>query len=282
MDYYATDTPPPDATECFSSPNDQELAADFFIPGKALRNGAAVVFIHGGGWYQGKRQAFLWHAHRLSLRGYLTCTIDYRLAGTAIFPAPVADCQSAVKWLRRHAGRFNICSDRIGAFGSSAGGHLAACIGVLDDDAGDVSAKANCVVAVHGVHDFPALLNQGGKVKEKIKDICEALIGGPISQKHDQWINASPALRADKNSAPMLLTHDPQDETVPYEQSLRMANALMNAGRPVQFMPTPGSGHGFVYAPQNPWTQRVWPVAAAWFGQHLLGLRADCALTKAG
>ena len=266
MAYYDRETPEPDLTECFAKPGGQELLADVFLPDKAKHTGAAVVFVHGGGWNAGERQAFLWHAHRLSLRGYVCCTIDYRLTDTAPFPAAVEDCQAAVRWLRKNAERLSISPDRIGAVGSSAGGHLVACLGALDDEREEISAKVNCVVDVHGVHDFLSLAENAGQVKPG----WEAFIGGTITERRDLWVQASPALHVDANSAPMLVVHDPDDSTVPYDQSLLLANALMAASRPLRFLPSPGSGHGFVYNPGNTWTQNVWPLAVAWLDDHLL------------
>ena len=267
MRYYENEMPNPDITECFASVGDQELMADIFIPAKSKNKGAAVIFVHGGGWNGGSRQAFLWHASRLALHGYVTCTIDYRLTRTASFPAAVEDCQSAVKWLRNNASRFGIRSDRIGAVGSSAGGHLAACLGVLDDDGSTASAKVNCVVDIHGVHDFMSIEQDCRGKRENWK----LFPGGSISEERDFWIEASPALHVDESSAPMLIVHDPQDKTVPYSQSLILANALIKNNRPMQFLPTRGSGHGFVYNPHNMWTQHVWPIAVAWLDHHLLG-----------
>jgi len=266
MKYYDRETPDPDLTECFAKPGGQELLADVFMPDAGSQTGAAVVFVHGGGWNAGERQAFLWHAHRLSLRGYVTCTIDYRLTDTAPFPAAVEDCQAAVRWLRRNAERLDVSRDRIGAVGSSAGGHLVACLGAVDDDRDEISSKVNCVVDVHGVHDFLSLAENAGQVKAG----WEAFIGGTLAERRDLWIQASPALHVDASSAPMFLVHDPDDSTVPYDQSLLLAHALMANGRPLRFLPSPGSGHGFVYNPGNQWTQNVWPLAVAWLDDHLL------------
>ncbi len=201
MKYYEKQIPDPNVTECFASPGGQELIADIYIPDKSKHTGAAAIFVHGGGWNAGERQSFLWHAHRLSLHGYVACTVDYRLAPTAPFPAAVVDCQSAVKWLRDNADRFDIRGDRIGAVGSSAGGHLAACLGVFGSEGDAVSAKVNCVVDIHGVHDFISATEHFGEVKKS----WEAFIGGPLSEKRDLWTEASPALHVDGNSAPMLL-----------------------------------------------------------------------------
>jgi acetyl esterase/lipase len=266
MNYYSNQIPLPDITECFSRPNNHNLNMDIFIPDKTKQNGAAVIFIHGGGWHTGKRQQFLWHAHKFATRGYVASTIDYRLVQTAIYPAAVEDCQSAVIWLRRHADNYGIISDRIGVLGSSAGGHLAACMGVLKGNTNDVSARVNCVVDIHGIHDFTLNLDHNTKAQQ----ICEEFIGGPLSETYDQWIQASPVFHVDDYSAPVLLIHDPDDKTVPYDQSTKFANTLMKAGRPLQLLPTPGSGHGFIYNPQNIWLQKIWPTILTWFDQHLL------------
>ncbi len=266
MDYFSQEVPSPDTTECFSRIGDIELLADVYLADESKRNGAAIILIHGGGWSGGKRADFLWHAHRLSLRGYMACTIDYRLIKDALFPAAMEDCQAAVKWIRSEAARFGIKENRIGAFGSSAGGHLAACLGVLDDSGpNNISSKVNCVVDIHGVHDFVVLAG------EPLSDTLEKFIGGTFAEKPELWKKASPALHVNNNSAPMLIVHDPHDELVPYNQSIRLANALIKAERPMQFLPTHGSGHGFVYDSQDRWEQQVWPIALDWLDSHLVG-----------
>ena len=57
-------------------------------------------------------------------------TINYRLSGEAPFPAALEDCKCAVRWLRAHAQDYHLDADHIGAFGNSAGGHLALLIGM--------------------------------------------------------------------------------------------------------------------------------------------------------
>ncbi len=275
MDYYEKELPSPHVTEYFASPNGHDLIADVFVPADAKHNGAAVLMVHGGGWNAGKREDLMWHAHRLSLHGYVAGTIDYRLSQTAPYPAALHDCQSAVRWLRSNADRLKIDPDRVGVMGSSAGGHLVACLGIVDREEEGISAKANCVVDVHGVHDFISLA-EGDEVKES----RELFLGGTLTEMRDVWIEASPGLLVDASSAPMLLVHDPQDPTVPYNQSLMLANALMEAARPMRFLPSPGSGHGFVYNPKNPWTQQIWPSAVAWLDQHLLDTSSTSLLAE--
>jgi acetyl esterase/lipase len=241
-----------------------ELQMDVYTPdaGAGLRPG--VLFIHGGGWSGGKRSQFTWHAQELAKAGFVTASASYRLAPVHPYPAALDDCQAALRWLRKHAEELRLDPARVGAFGSSAGGHLAACLGVrdtrLDDDPAlsGVSSQAQCVVDVHGVHDFTVMTGA------KLHSTVEAFLGGPLAGKPEIWKEASPLGFVNADTAPLLLVHAPDDPTVPYDQSTRLADALMAAARPFEFMPTPGSGHGFVYSPENPWTLRVWPRAVAW------------------
>ena len=60
-----------------------------------------------------------------ALKGYVTLSIDYRLHGDSPFPASMEDVDCAVRWLRAHASEYDVDPERIGAYGHSAGAHLA-------------------------------------------------------------------------------------------------------------------------------------------------------------
>ncbi len=240
------------------------LQLDMFPPGRGEGLRPGMLFIHGGGWCRGSRSAFAWHARELAKHGYVAATVSYRLAPAHPYPAALDDCQCAMRWLRAHAAEWSLDPNRIGVFGSSAGGHLAACLGTRDtrDECEPAlrghSSRAQCVVDVHGIHDFLSL-DSRYLVDSKI-----AFLGGTLEKRGDVWRDASPGLFVDSHTAPVMLTHDPNDPTVPYEQSVNFAAALMKAARPLEFLPTPGSKHGFVYGSDNEWTKRLWPRAIAW------------------
>jgi acetyl esterase/lipase len=245
--------------------DDTELLMDIFLPGLVAAPRPAVLFIHGGGWEGGNRSQFAWHSRALAQQGFVTASASYRLSGVAPYPAALDDCQRAVRWLRKNAGELGLDPARLGAVGSSAGGHLVACLGVREtrnDDVADlrgIASRVTCVVDVHGIHDFP-----GMEESHRTGEYCTRFLGGTRDAKPEAWADASPLRFVDRESAPMLLIHDPGDDVVPYDQSARLAAALINAARPVEFMPSPGSGHGFIYNPDDPWTQRAWPIAGAW------------------
>src|SRR5690606_26310066 len=151
----------------------------------------------------------------LAKRGYVAASASYRLSGVAPFPAALDDCQLAMRWLRSKAADFNLDPQRLGAMGSSAGGHLVACLGVRDTMNAELglpefSSRANCVVDVPGIHDLASF-------PSKSRD---AFINGSIEDNAELAREASPIFFIDANTPPMLLLHDPDDPTVPYEDSV--------------------------------------------------------------
>lgn len=250
-------------TIVYRSLDDRELRMEMYRPGGA-GNGAAVVCIHGGGWSQGSRQRMVPYARRLAEQGYVGCALEYRLSSEAPWPAQLRDVQAALRWLEDNASALSIDTRRIGAFGSSAGGHLAAFLGLRPGDSGRPGRVA-CVVDVHGVHetlDRPDVAWQ------------RALLGDPVANR-PLWEDASPLRFVDEHAAPMFLVHDPADTIVPYSHSVKMLTRLAAAGREVHLLPTPGSGHGFIHDPNHPWTQKFWPIALQWMDRHLTQRRVE-------
>ena len=89
-----------------------------------------VLLVHGGGFRAGNRQSYLPEAIRLAERGYVAASASYRLAPRNQFPAPVHDVKAAVRFLRANAAKYGIDTERIGAMGGSAGGHLVLFLGL--------------------------------------------------------------------------------------------------------------------------------------------------------
>ena len=99
----------------------------------------AIVVIHGGGWLEGDKSSFSTPKNRppgniidFAKLGFVAATINYRLSKEAPFPAALHDCKCAVRWLRANAEKYQIDRDSIGAWGNSAGGHLALMLGMVD------------------------------------------------------------------------------------------------------------------------------------------------------
>jgi acetyl esterase len=93
----------------------------------------AIVFFFGGGWSHGSPAQFQEQCKYLASRGMVAMTADYRVSSRHQVKAVscVTDAKSAVRWARANADRLGIDPNRLAAGGGSAGGHIAACTGVV-------------------------------------------------------------------------------------------------------------------------------------------------------
>ena len=88
---------------------------DLYLPEMASGPLPVIVWVHGGGWYEGNKD---WRrAVPLVPKGYAVANINYRLSQHAVFPAQLEDCKAAVRWLRANAKKYGLDPDHIGAGG---------------------------------------------------------------------------------------------------------------------------------------------------------------------
>ena len=190
----------------------------------------AIVEIHGGGWNSGEKDGNrnrVWAHH-----GFFTISINYRYSTEAPFPAQIEDCRDALRWLRDQAQIYNIDTARIGAWGHSAGGHLAALLGT----AGDVQA----VVDICGPTD---LTPPKSYVYEPDRYV-EQLVGGPLNERLDLVRQANPITHIKAAAPPFLIIHARDDALVPFHHSLWLHDALKEAGADVALLAFEDGGHG--------------------------------------
>ncbi len=206
-------------------------AIDLWVP-----NGSGpfpvVLYVHGGAWLEGDRGEAAPIAPRLASRGYVVASIDYRLSGAARFPAQIQDAKAAVRWLRAHAGDYDLDEGRIAAWGSSAGAHLAALLGTsggvaaLEDLAQGGFARSSRVQAVvdwYGPTDFRQMdaqtvpgcqnANHDGK---GLRRVCARRLRHPGQGVRCQGRRSGPH-RLRRFQRPTLLMHGTQDAAVPTE-----------------------------------------------------------------
>ena len=142
----------------------QKLLADVYRPISPIGARPAIIFIHGGGWHSGDRNEFAQIAHLFAWLGYVSINITYRLVSAKDdanrFPTQLDDAQFAVRWVRANAARYGINPNQVCAVGSSAGGHLAALLGVQDTrdnseaSLAKFSSRVNCVAAISAPFDL--------------------------------------------------------------------------------------------------------------------------------
>jgi acetyl esterase/lipase len=240
-------------------------------PSEKLR--PAVVFIHGGGWSGGNKSGGIGQVLPFAASGnYFCASVEYRLSGVATWPAQIHDCKAAIRWLKANAKKLNIDPERIGVWGSSAGGHLVSLLGVtggvkeLEGDCGSPgqSSRVACVVDFCGPSNFLAIARGKDTVKQGASGPISKLLGGTIEEKKEAAASASPVTYASKDAAPILIVHGTDDATVPLEQAELFYAALKKAGAEATFVKIIGGGHG-IGGPE------VLKRVQAFFEKHLRG-----------
>lgn len=248
------------------------LLADLYIPEGADRP-PAIVWVHGGGWRFGDRRLGPDLSRYFARAGFVMAAIDYRLSHQAIFPAQIEDLRAAIRWVRSLAPGYGFDAGRIGLFGSSAGGHLAALAalapaGAFGEDAaatyGDHSSAVQAVVDGYGPTDFlqidahrppdgtvsddpETLLLPRGMTRSSAADSFESLLlGAPIETCPERVRAANPVAYARPGAPPFLILHGTSDTTVPAHQSELLFDALAAHDNDVTLWRVEGLGHGFL------------------------------------
>ncbi len=209
-------------------------------PGPPPRGGrAAIVHVHGGGYAQAVRRAFLWSTplHTLMVReGWAVLSIDYRGSEgygrswrTAVHldlgGPDLADTVAAADWLAAHVP--GVDRRRIGLWGWSYGGFLAALA------AGKAPGAFAAHVAVAPVTEW----------EHYDTHYTEERLGLP-AEHPDAYRRADPLTYAARVNAPLLLIHGLRDDNVHCQDTFRLADALVRAGRPFDMMIYPTGKHG--------------------------------------
>lgn len=209
-----------------------------------------IVFIHGGGWRNGDKAGGVGRVVPFVATGnYVGASVGYRLSGEATWPAQIHDCKAAIRWLKANAGKYQIDPQRIGVWGSSAGGHLVNMLGTsgdvkeLEGECGSPgqSSRVCCVVPFCGPANFLAPRRfEGGKSPSAV----ELLLGGRLEEKQELAKQASPITHVSKDDPPFLIVHGTADNTVPFEQAEMFYEALRKAEVDVTLVKILGGGHG--------------------------------------
>ena len=213
-----------------------------------------ILYLHSGAWITGDRTGG--PAIRQASRGYAVASIDYRLAPTYTWPSQIEDCKAAVRWLRANAARFNLDADRIGVFGTSAGGHLAAMLGTTADrpefeglSLGNpqFSSSVKAVVDFYGPTDLTKLDEQklpGTPLDGNASFMPPSLLlGCPVQQCQEKAATASPLTYTSKNDPPFLIMQGMLDMLCPWQQSQMLYDALRSKGVDAKLVLLPTAGH---------------------------------------
>jgi acetyl esterase/lipase len=252
----------------YSRVGPRTLLLDLYLPRDSAAPTPVILWVHGGGWRAGSKRDL--PPFDLVRHGYALASIDYRLSQEAPFPAQLEDCKAALRWLRGNAKRYNLDGDHIGAWGFSAGGHLAALLGTTGGErelkcrrgSAGRSNRVQAVCDFSGPADLAALGRDPGPRQQDLESIISRLLGGSLSTHLEQAQRASPISHISRDDAPFLIVHGDRDDVVPLRQSQRFYQALRKGHVPAEMLVVPGGGHGLSHP-------AVRPMVEAFFDRYL-------------
>ncbi|MBQ3037568.1 MAG: alpha/beta hydrolase [Clostridia bacterium] len=191
------------------------------------KNNYFVLAIHGGGWRGAREDNSEWNggwmihqAKIFSLLGYTGAAISYRTLGfdNTDIKDLIEDCREAVKYIRK-----NFEFEKLIIIGDSAGGHLATCLGIDEDDC----VRPDIVLSCNPVLDCTERFSYA-------------------SEDEEVRIEASPLFSDIKKCADFLFMHGNADPTVPYEDTVRMHEKLQKLGFNSEMITLDGIQHAFI------------------------------------
>ena len=209
----------------------QALPADVYVPdGPGPWPG--ILMIHGGSWTGDERRSDMAGlSEHLARRGYVVMNTTYRLAPEHPYPAQVEDLREATRWMVANAGKLKLRKDRLGVFGYSAGGQLAAMMGALD---APEWLRFKAVVAGGAPTDLR---------KFDRSPIVSVYLGGSLREKPALYGQASPVTHISAGDPPVFLYHGSKDTLVPPDHASDYAAALKKGGVPHELIWQNGRGH---------------------------------------
>ena len=224
------------------------LSVDIFRPAHIPGPVPGLLFLPGGGWQTANRAPLKErYGIRMAQHGYVCVTGEYRVMDEAPWPAQIQDVKATIRWMRANSERLGIDPAAIVVGGKSAGGHLALLaagtrgVDVFEGDSGTStgSSEVAAVIGVAPVADLTEFARRPSMARlfgdHPAAEIVKA---------------ASPITYANKDYPPTLFVHGTADDRVPHAMTMRMYQALEQAGVPVDLHLYAGQDHFFDQEPQ--------------------------------
>lgn len=222
-----------------------------------------VVLVHGGPWMRGRQWEWDGMGQFLASRGYVVIEPEFRGSdgyGEAHLKAGFRqwglsmqdDLTDALAWARREG----YAGERACIMGGSYGGY-AALMGLVKDP-----EQYRCGVVYAVVSDLMLFLDGSGFVGDDDavnwgrRDYLPERVGRS-SRDGEKLIQTSPVAQAERIRAPLLLAHGIYDRRATFAQGTRMRDALIKAGRPVQWIEYENEGHAWRVQTQIDFAKKV-------------------------
>jgi acetyl esterase/lipase len=223
------------------------LTLDLYFPAAAPAPYQILVYAHGGSFTGGDKRSGsgIIDIPAMTERGYAVAAVNYRLMPEYPFPSEIQDVKCAIRFLRAHGEEYHLRTEKIGAWGGSAGGHLVAMLGLTDGDPAfdqgellQFSSSVQAVVDMFGPADLTAPLGW-------LQRLLLRRAFGTDDPSSPLLVSASPVFRSPGAIPPFLIIHGEQDSAVPVEQSQALAEYLGQHNADVTLVIVENANHNF-------------------------------------
>lgn len=244
----------------------RSLKLDYYWPNASTPWAPTIVWIHAGSWSFGSRQWAWDDARILQSRGYAVAAIEFRFSQEAVWPAQMHDAKGAVRWLRANRRALRIDPTRMGVWGDSSGGHMAAVLATsggvaeLEGETGgnlDQSSAVHACVDFYGPTDFLIMTGHRLLPDSSVSRLIGRALGDIIANRDNPewapWVHscnlANPSFHITPDDPPVKIFHSPADTVVLINQSEVFHAALQVGGVPSNFTIIPNINH-YRYTPE--------------------------------
>jgi acetyl esterase/lipase len=226
---------------------------DVYGPSGGCAGAPVLLQIHGGGWVVGnKHEQALPLVYHLAARGWIVVTPNYRLSPRARFPDHLVDCKRALAWIRASIAKYGGDPSFVAVTGGSAGGHLAALMGLTANDPRlqpgfeSVDTQVAACVSFYGVYDFVDRHGLKGSGAAMVQWLEKTVM--PCSPQTDPalWDLASPIEQVRADAPPFFVLHGTHDSLASVDEARLFVERLRVVSRnAVAYAELPGAQHAW-------------------------------------
>ena len=232
-----------------------DLTVDVSRPADSSGAAPGLLFLPGGGWVTANREPLKErYGIPMAERGYVCVTGEYRVQEQARWPAAIQDVKAIIRWMRANAAGLGLDPERLAVGGKSAGGHLALLAAgtgpefnngaEFEGDGANAiySSRVSAVIGVAPASDVREYWRRP-PLESYVAEPSAAAISAAITA-------ANPVEQVGANYPPTLLVHGTSDDRVAHAMTLRMFQALEQAGVPTDLVLYAGQDHLFDQDPR--------------------------------
>lgn len=251
----------------------QDLKMDLIYPEDKERKYPCIVWICGGAWLQMDRSAHLAYLSELARKGFTVASLQYRTSNETSFPGPLEDVKAGIRYLRAHAGRFHIDSEKIGVMGESAGGYLTCMAALATDPSFDVGENLEYSSSVQAACPWYPPTDFRGFPYDSAEQCAVApeslLLGKNVMRHAGEALKCCPVSFVTPEAPPFLIIHGKDDHTVPFTQSELLYEKLEKAGCDATLLAIEGADHADLHFFQ----EEIWEEIGDFFQNSLGNVR---------